>query len=92
MRALWERGWVIAAVTQPDRPAGRGLKLTPPPVKLAAQELGLEVFQPPSINRPESLEYLRRLSPDLMVVASFGQLLKEARSRPDHRPRAGPPA
>lgn len=47
-------------------------------MKLAAQELGLEVYQPRSVNRPESLEYLRRLSPDLMVVAAFGQLLKKA--------------
>lgn len=67
---------MVAVVTQPDRPAGRGLKLTPPPVKRAAQKLGLEVFQPRSINRPEALGYLRGLSPDLMVVAAFGQLLK----------------
>jgi len=52
--------------------------LTPPPVKLAAQELGLPVSQPRSINRPDSLEYLRGLAPDLIVVAAFGQLLKKA--------------
>ncbi len=68
----------MAVVTQPDRPAGRGLVLTPPPVKLAAQELGLPVSQPRSINRPDSLEYLRGLAPDLIVVAAFGQLLKKA--------------
>jgi len=77
LRALSERGWVVAVVTQPDRPAGRGLKLTPPPVKLAAQELGLPVFQPRSINKPESLKHLAKLAPDLLVVASFGQLLKK---------------
>ena len=77
MRALVEREWVVGVITQPDRPAGRGLRLRPPPVKVVAAELGLEVFQPGSINRPESLEYLRALAPDLMVVAAFGQLLKK---------------
>ncbi len=66
----------MAVVTQPDRPAGRGLVLTAPPVKRAAAALGLPVFQPRSINRPESLEHLRGLAPDLIVVAAFGQLLK----------------
>ncbi|MGY4707569.1 methionyl-tRNA formyltransferase [Candidatus Bipolaricaulota sp. J31] len=78
MKALAERGWVVAAITQPDRPAGRGLQLTSPPVKLAAQELGLPLFQPRSINKPDSLAYLRGLAPDLIVVAAFGQLLKKA--------------
>ncbi len=63
-------------VTQPDRPAGRGLKLTPPPVKIAAQELGLPLLQPKSINKPEAVEALRAVNPDLLVVAAFGQLLR----------------
>ena len=77
MRALAERGWVVGVVTQPDRPAGRGLKPKSPPVKLAAQELGLEVLQPVSINRGDAVDWLAARSPDLMVVAAFGQLLKK---------------
>lgn len=51
--------------------------MKPPPVKLAAYELGLEVLQPVSINRNDALEWLEARSPDLMVVAAFGQLLKK---------------
>lgn len=71
------RAFGIALVlTQPDRPAGRGLPLTPPPVKVAAQNLGLPILQPRSINKPEALEALRSLDLDLLVVAAFGQLLR----------------
>ncbi len=63
-------------ITQPDKPAGRGLKLTPPPVKLAAQELGLPLLQPKSINSPDCVEILRSLDLDLLVTAAFGQLLR----------------
>lgn len=68
----------MAAITQPDRPAGRGLRLTPPPVKLAALELGLALVQPRSINSPDCLEFLRSLDLDLLVTAAFGQLLRPA--------------
>jgi len=67
---------VALVITQPDRPAGRGLKLTPPPVKIAAQELGLPLLQPKSINNPEAVEALRAVNPDILVVAAFGQLLR----------------
>jgi len=67
---------VLIVVTQPDRPAGRGLKLTPPPVKLAAEELGLPCLQPKSINSPDCVEILRSLDLDLLVTAAFGQLLR----------------
>lgn len=63
-------------LTQPDKPAGRGLKLTPPPVKLVAQELGLPLLQPKSINSPDCVEFLRSLELDLLVTAAFGQLLR----------------
>jgi len=63
-------------ITQPDRPAGRGLELTPPPVKVKALELGLPVLQPKSINKPDVLARLRELNLDLLVVAAFGQLLR----------------
>lgn len=65
-------------ITQPDKPAGRGLRLTPSPVKLAAQELRLPLLQPKSINSPECQELLRSLDLDLLVTAAFGQLLRPA--------------
>ncbi|MCX7750765.1 MAG: methionyl-tRNA formyltransferase [Candidatus Bipolaricaulota bacterium] len=75
---LHEEFGVLLAITQPDRPAGRGLRLTPPPTKVAAQELGVPVLQPRSINAPEVLERLRALAPDVLVVAAFGQFLRAA--------------
>lgn len=66
---------VCLVVTQPDRPKGRGKKLMPPPVKTAALELGLEVYQPEKINTPESVARLSSLNPDFYVVAAFGQIL-----------------
>lgn len=66
---------IIAVYTQPDRPAGRGRKLTPSPVKQLAQQHGLPVFQPKSLNKPEALEQLRALDADVMVVAAYGLLL-----------------
>jgi len=62
-------------ITQPDRPAGRGMKLTPPPVKVAAEELGLPVYQPERIRDPEAVERLRTIAPDLMVVVAYGQII-----------------
>ena len=65
---------VAAVLTRPDRPSGRGLKLSPPPVKLAAQRLGLNVIQP---NDPgESDSELKRLGADLAVVVAYGRILK----------------
>ncbi|MGQ9519743.1 MAG: methionyl-tRNA formyltransferase [Candidatus Fervidibacter sp.] len=68
---------VPLVVTQPDKPAGRGLKLTPPPVKVAAQKLGLVVFQPEKLNVPESLEVIAQAKPDVLVVVAYGRILKE---------------
>lgn len=68
---------VPLVVTQPDKPAGRGLKLTPPPVKVAAQKLGLVVFQPEKLNAPESLEVIAQAKPDVLVVVAYGRILKE---------------
>src|SRR5215211_2283969 len=77
LRALVEAGHEVAAVvTQPDREAGRGRRLFSPAVKLAAQELGLPVLQPPSLRRPEAAAPLAALNPDLIVVAAFGQILR----------------
>ncbi len=64
-------------ITQPDRP-GHRMKLTPPPVKVAAQALGLEVYQPERIREPEVGERLRRARPDLLVVVAYGQIIPAA--------------
>ena len=67
---------LVGVVTQPDRPAGRGRILVPPPVKTAALRLGLPLMQPERLRRPEALEQLRGWNPDLIVVAAFGQILR----------------
>jgi methionyl-tRNA formyltransferase len=75
LKALHDAGHQIQlVVTQPDKP-GHRLKLTPPPVKLAATELGLEVYQPARIRDPEAVERLRALQPDLLVVVAYGQIV-----------------
>jgi len=68
---------VCLVVTQPDRPKGRGKKLTPSPVKTAAVELGIDVFQPEIINTKEALDRLLSYQPDFFVVAAFGQILSQ---------------
>jgi methionyl-tRNA formyltransferase len=76
LRALKEAGHEIQLViTQPDRPANRGMKLSAPPVKVAAQELGLEVYQPERIRDAEAIKRLRELKPDLLVVVAYGQII-----------------
>lgn len=66
---------VLLAVTQPDRPKGRGKKLSPSAVKQAALGLGINVYQPEKINTPEGVERLAGLEPDYFVVVAFGQIL-----------------
>jgi len=68
----------LLVVTQPDRPAHRGLKVTAPAVKVAAQQLGLPVYQPEKIRDPEAVERLRLLAPDLLVVVAYGQIIPPA--------------
>ena len=78
LEALVARGDTVAGVfTQPDKPKGRGKKLTPPPVKVAAQAHGIPVYQPRRI-RKDGVEDLRALAPDLCVTAAFGQILSQA--------------
>ncbi len=77
--ALLEDGYdVTAVVTQPDRPKGRKRILTPPPVKEIALKHGIPVLQPEKLRSPESVEEIRRLSPDLIVTAAYGQILPKA--------------
>lgn len=68
---------VVAVITQPDRPAGRGNKLQASPVKDVAMQAGIEVFQPEKLRGPEILEKLRGWKPDFQVVAAFGQILRQ---------------
>ena len=68
---------ICLVVTQPDRPKGRGKKLSPSPVKQAALKLGIEIFQPEKINSEESKEKLLSFHPDFFVVAAFGQILSQ---------------
>jgi Methionyl-tRNA formyltransferase len=76
LKALLDSGHeVVAVYTQPDRPAGRGRKLTPSPVKQLALERGIPVFQPRTLKDPEAVAELAALEPDLMVVVAYGLLL-----------------
>jgi methionyl-tRNA formyltransferase len=68
---------VVAAVTQPDRPRGRGQRVSESPVKALAQARGLPVLQPSRLRDPEFAEAFRALQPDLGVVAAYGKLLPE---------------
>lgn len=68
---------VCGAVTQPDKPAGRGHKLTPPPVKKSALERNIEVFQPETLKNEAFLDELKRLNPELIVVVAYGKILPE---------------
>ena len=68
---------VCGVVTQPDKPQGRGHKLTPPPVKRLATENGIEVFQPETLKDFAFKTELERLSPDMIVVVAYGKILPE---------------
>ncbi len=67
---------VVAVVTQPDRPAGRGLNLKPPPVKEVALRHGLDVIQPEKFNTRSVLDRLQMLEPDLIVVVAYGKIFR----------------
>jgi methionyl-tRNA formyltransferase len=69
---------IMAVVTQPDRPAGRGQKKLAPPVKLLSQQFGLPVLQPLKVKDPSFLETFAQFKPDMVVVAAFGQILPKA--------------
>ncbi len=80
LRTLAESSHEVAAVfTQPDKPKGRGYKLIPTPVKAAAEEYGIPVYQPLSLRKgedaEESMRILRETAPDLIVVTAYGQIL-----------------
>ena len=66
---------VVGVYTRPDRPAGRGRHLTPPPVKTYAQEHGLALFQPASLRDPGAVQELLSLGPEVIIVAAYGRIL-----------------
>src|SRR5260370_36780520 len=69
---------VSAVFTQPDRPKGRGGQVAASPVKEAAMRLGLPVYQPERIRRPEPVEELKQMNPDAMVVVGYGQIIPQS--------------
>lgn len=78
LRALCEKPdmWEVAGVfSQPDKPKGRGHRVVPTPVKLAAQEAGIPVYQPQSLRSGEAAELLHSISPDVIAVAAYGKIL-----------------
>ena len=78
LEAIAKAGHEIAlVVTQPDRPRGRGQAPAAPPVKEAAMRLGLEVYQPERVRRPEAVERLRGIGAEVMVVVGYGQIIPQ---------------
>ncbi len=79
LKALYEAGHEIVGVfTQPDKPQGRKMVLTPPPVKVYAESVGLKVFQPKSVKTDESFELLKSFDADLFAVVAYGKILPKA--------------
>ena len=76
LSALLATQQVVAVVTQPDAPSGRGRVLAPSPVKTLAVEHGVPVLQPESLKPPEAVAQLREFAPEVIVVAAFGQILR----------------
>jgi methionyl-tRNA formyltransferase len=68
----------VAVITQPDRPAGRKMQLTPTPVKELAVQSGIPVWQPPDVNAPEFVHHIQSLQPDLLITVAYGEKLKKA--------------
>lgn len=78
LKSLASHFHVVGVVTQPDRPAGRGKVLTPPPVKMLAQDLNIPYIQPQRLKDPEAMQQLQEWRPEVIVVAAFGQILRQA--------------
>jgi len=79
LEGLVSAGHDVAGVfTQPDRPKGRGNRLTETPVKRAALQFGIPVYQPERIRRPEAVEQLQKLGAEVMVVVGYGQIIPQS--------------
>lgn len=77
LKALLATGELVALITQPDRPVGRHQELTPPRVKVLAEEAGVPVFQPERMRDDSAVERLRSFGPDIVVVMAYGQILSQ---------------
>ena len=78
LKRILDDGYEVAGVfTQPDKPQGRKMTLTPPPVKTLAQAAGIPVYQPTKLRDGTALELLRGIAPDLIVVAAYGRILPQ---------------
>lgn len=75
--SLVSSGELVALITQPDRPVGRHQTLTPPRIKVCAQEAGIPVYQPERMRDADAVAQLRALQPDLVVVMAYGQILSQ---------------
>ncbi|MBS9439801.1 methionyl-tRNA formyltransferase [Photorhabdus noenieputensis] len=69
---------VVGVLTQPDRPAGRGKKLTPSPVKILAEERNITVFQPATLRSKENQQWILKQQPDVLIVVAYGLILPKA--------------
>jgi methionyl-tRNA formyltransferase len=78
LRALVEAYSVVAVVSQPDRPAGRGRERTAPATKSFASEAGIPVFQPERLRDPDAMSWIADLEPEMLVVAAYGQILPQS--------------
>lgn len=76
LKTLAQQYQIVGVVTQPDRHAGRGRTLTPPPVKCLAVELGLPFIQPQKMAQSDAIDQLRAWQPDVIVVTAYGQILR----------------
>jgi methionyl-tRNA formyltransferase len=77
LEALADAHQIVGVVTQPDRPAGRGRRSAPSPVKQVVLERGLSLFQPRSLRAPEAVAQVAAWEPEVAVVAAFGQILRQ---------------
>lgn len=75
LRRLSEKEEVVLVVTKEDKPQGRGHKVEAPPVKITAQELGIEVWQPSTLKTEEAVNFLKEKKPDIIMVVAYGKIL-----------------
>lgn len=76
-QALGSTGELVGLITQPDRPQGRHMQLTPPRIKTVAQQMGIPVYQPEKMREIEAVQHLREMKPDVVVVMAYGQILSQ---------------
>ena len=78
LKAIAQHHNVLAVFTQPDKPVGRKMVMTPPDVKVCAKELSIPVYQPEKLREGDNDKLIRELNPDVIVVVAYGQILPES--------------